>query len=337
MTTTIIQTAVLALLASAILTPLCMRIAHPLGLLSSPRLFGASSRRIPSTGGFAVAVGTAFAFGLPWGLSVGMGSVVVGSVLALALGLTDDLWKSFAARPWYRLALQVAIAYGAWVVGLRADQAGVLGLVLTVVFLVGCMNAFNLLDNMDGVAATTAAATAAGIAVAATVGGQFIVASLAAGLCGACLGFLPYNINRARAYLGNGGSLLLGFLIGGTALKLRLPIGQAWSVFAVVGLVGVAALDTSLVVVSRLVHGKSVMDGGTDHVSHRLVKLGLSTWQAALVHGVAAGAAAVMIAIGVAAEIHALILIPLVLLTLGGLALLGVKVYEGGSVTLSHT
>lgn len=324
-------TAATALAVTAALMPLVMKAGRRLSLTSKPRLFGASMHRIPNTGGLAVLIGISLAFSLFWGVPTELG-LALGAVLAIILGLADDLWQKLGARPGFRLAVQLGIAFSAWAAGLRSDTPGMLGIALTVLFLVGCMNAFNLLDNMDGVAATTGAGTAGGIAVVALAGGQLLVAALSLAIAGACLGFLPYNINHARAYLGNGGSLLLGFMIGGVALKLRLPVPHPWAIIAVLGLLGVAIADTSMALVSRILHHRPIMQGGTDHISHRLVSIGLKTWQAALMHGLAAVLSAAIIAIGIGEDIYGLILAPPIFLSMSCLTLLTVDVYRDSSI-----
>jgi UDP-GlcNAc:undecaprenyl-phosphate/decaprenyl-phosphate GlcNAc-1-phosphate transferase len=311
-----------------VLTPLAGRLGTALGLVSNPRLFGRSETRVPNIGGIALALAAAIGFWARWGLPPGMGIMAIGGLLAVALGLADDRVKALQALTHHRLALQVAIATAAWIAGLRADARGVLGLFETVFFLVACMNAFNLLDNMDGVAGTTGATVAGGIATLALLNGQYMVASLAAAVCGACLGFLPYNFKSARIYLGNGGSLLLGFLLAGAALKLRLPLGWPWSMLAIIALVAVPATDTAVVIVSRFLNQRPIMCGGVDHISHRLVKLGFTSTEAALMHGGAALVAAGFGTFAVARGWHQLVAIPLALLGAAGIALLKVPVYK---------
>jgi UDP-GlcNAc:undecaprenyl-phosphate GlcNAc-1-phosphate transferase len=318
----------LALVASSLLVPLSMVAGTKFALTSKPRLFGSSERSIPNIGGIAVAAAVAVSLVLTWGPLPGMGIVAVGGLLAIALGLADDRVTALQSLTRHRLALQIAIAIAAWVGGLRADASGPVGFLATVFVLVACMNAFNLLDNMDGVAGATGAAVGSGIAILAALQGQFLVASLAAAVAGACLGFLPFNFNGARVYLGNGGSLLLGFLLGGAALKLRLPLGQPWSILATVALLGVPATDTAVVMLSRLRHRRGILNGGTDHISHRLVRLGFTTSEAALIHGAVSLMAAGFGAFVILRGSLVLLAVPVVLLAVAGLALQVVPVYE---------
>ncbi len=161
--------------------------------------------------------------------------------------------------------------------------AGV-NLALTVFWLVGITNAFNLLDNMDGLAGGIGAVAAGFFLLLAALNGQVLVGSLAAAVLGACLGFLLYNFNPASIFLGDSGSLFLGFLMAAVGIKLRFPdnIPQVtWLVPILV--LGIPVLDTTLICVSRARRGMNPLTSpGKDHISHRLVALGLSQRQAVL-------------------------------------------------------
>ena len=141
--------------------------------------------------------------------------------------------------------------------------------------MVGITNAFNLLDNMDGLAAGQAALCALTLFAIAAANGQFLVAALAIGLAGCASGFLRHNFHPARIYMGDGGALFLGFLIAYLGIKLRFESSVSESFLIPVLACAVPILDTTLVTVSRLATGRSPFQGGQDHVSHRLVRSGL--------------------------------------------------------------
>ena len=113
--------------------------------------------------------------------------------------------------------------------------------------------------------------------MAGALGGQVLVGGLAAVVAGSCAGFLLYNWYPARIFMGDAGSLFLGFLLASIALKLRFPVDHWAALAAVALLAGVAIFDTTLVVISRVRRGQPIYLGGTDHTSHRLLRLGLST------------------------------------------------------------
>jgi hypothetical protein len=148
---------------------------------------------------------------------------------------------------------------------------------------VGITNAVNLMDNMDGLAAGITAVAAVGFFVLAALEGQGLVASLAAALFGASLGFLFYNMPPAISFMGDAGALTLGFMLAVLGIEirfLRLPLGSTW--MAPIVVLGVLIFDTTLVTLSRLRRGRSPFQGGSDHTSHRLAQLGLGQARAVL-------------------------------------------------------
>jgi UDP-GlcNAc:undecaprenyl-phosphate/decaprenyl-phosphate GlcNAc-1-phosphate transferase len=203
-------------------------------------------------------------------------------------------------RPTRRLAVEVLAAVLAFWAGARVDVAAEpLDFVLTVVVLVVITNSFNLLDNMDGALGVIGTTTALALVGAALLEGQVLVGGLGALVAGACLGFLVYNWHPAKIFLGDTGSLFLGFLLAAIALKLRFVVAPPESVAAVGLLLGPALFDTTLVVVSRARARRPIYVGGTDHCSHRLLLLGLGTRSvAALLAAATAGCGALGLAVG---------------------------------------
>ncbi|NDA00588.1 MAG: undecaprenyl/decaprenyl-phosphate alpha-N-acetylglucosaminyl 1-phosphate transferase [Acidimicrobiia bacterium] len=202
--------------------------------------------------------------------------VVLGLALIFsAMGLIDDLR---GLSPWLRFAVGLGIAVTLVAYGIRLqsplpDAADVL---LSVVWILGITNAFNLLDNIDGLAAGTAAVAATTFFLIALFNDQDYSALLAIGLAGAMLGFLRSNFHPATIYMGDAGSLFIGFLMAYLGLKMRTTVTEIPQLFAPLMVLGVAVLDTTMVVVSRLRRGVSPFTGGQDHLSHRLRRLGLS-------------------------------------------------------------
>ncbi|MGA1312692.1 MAG: MraY family glycosyltransferase [Ilumatobacteraceae bacterium] len=202
--------------------------------------------------------------------------VVLGLALIFsAMGLIDDLR---GLSPWLRFAVGLGIAVTLVAYGIRLqsplpDAADVL---LSVVWILGITNAFNLLDNIDGLAAGTAAVAATIFFLIALFNDQDYSALLAIGLAGAMLGFLRSNFHPATIYMGDAGSLFIGFLMAYLGLKMRTTVTEIPQLFAPLVVLGVAVLDTTMVVVSRLRRGVSPFTGGQDHLSHRLRRLGLS-------------------------------------------------------------
>ena len=161
-------------------------------------------------------------------------------------------------------------------------RAGLLGhtwfdLPLTVLWVMAVVNAFNMIDNHDGIAALVAAMSTLGIAAISISSGYHLVAAFSLAVAGACLGFFVHNKPPATIFLGDAGSMFLGFLVAALALKVDLPEGS-WVVRLAVAalLVAVPLFDEALVVVARLREHRPVMLGSTDHSAHRLRALGWS-------------------------------------------------------------
>jgi UDP-N-acetylmuramyl pentapeptide phosphotransferase/UDP-N-acetylglucosamine-1-phosphate transferase len=256
------------------------RLALRLGLVDNPGPRKLQARPVPYLGGTAVLLGIVIAAAFDRRLT-GILLVLAG---AQVVGLADDV-ADLAPRT--KLFAQVALAAAAAALGLtlRVTHVGVLDGALTVIWLVAVANAFNLLDNMDGLCATVALVASLGLAVLAPD-----VRPLALPLAGAAAGFLLVNLPPARMYLGDAGSLTIGFAVGactvlaagsasgpGVLLRLGLPIA-------------VAVFDTTLVMASRLLTGLPVMVGGLDHFSHRLRLLGWDRRLILIVAGLAAAA-----------------------------------------------
>jgi UDP-GlcNAc:undecaprenyl-phosphate GlcNAc-1-phosphate transferase len=143
----------------------------------------------------------------------------------------------------------------------------------------------NLLDNMDGLAGGVGATAAIFFLLLAAMNDQFLVGALSAALVGACLGFLVYNFNPARIFMGDAGALFLGFILAAVGIKLRFPEGLeivTWMVPVLI--LGLPLFDTGLVIVSRLRRGfNPLTTPGKDHVAHRLVAMGYTQREAVLI------------------------------------------------------
>jgi UDP-GlcNAc:undecaprenyl-phosphate GlcNAc-1-phosphate transferase len=263
------------LVLTLVLTPRAARLAHRTGVLDRPGGHKTHKSITPYMGGLAVAGGLLLIAAVSSGATNQLLVVVLGALLLGAVGLLDDIG---GLNPALRLAYQAAAGVALWLVGIRAglnDGSEITELVLTVMWVVAVVNAFNLIDNMDGVAAGVAVASTIGIAAISAANGDVLVASLALSVAGACLGFLRYNAPPASIFLGDAGSMLLGFLVAALILKLDLPVqANAPRMLAVVLLAAAPLFDLTLVMVDRWRGGRRLWVGGTDHLSHRLVASG---------------------------------------------------------------
>jgi UDP-GlcNAc:undecaprenyl-phosphate GlcNAc-1-phosphate transferase len=266
---------------SIVLTPMALRYAIRANVLDQPGQHKSHKVAVPYLGGLAIVVTFVIAVILMSVLRpphTGRGEllgVLTIAVLLAAVGLIDDLRQ---VSPLWRLIAEVSAASIVWSLGngTAVTTVETVDLILTVLWFVGITNAFNLLDNMDGLAAGLAAISSMTVFAVAGTNGQFLVAGLAVALAGCTVGFLRLNFHPARIYMGDGGSLFIGFLVAYLGIKLRFEGGRLVSALVPIFACSAAVFDTSLVVISRIRAGRNPFQGGQDHVSHRLVKLGLS-------------------------------------------------------------
>lgn len=274
--------------AALVLVPLAIRLAWRTSFLDKPVDYKRHEGATPYLGGAAV-----IAAFVPVTLIVLGDSqarvwwIVGGALLLCAVGTFDDRVN---LGPLPRLAIEAAVGAALWGAGLGwyAFGSDVAGLALTIVWVVGLINAFNLMDNLDGATGTLGMVCAAGAAGAVVSKGGLALAVLAFALSGACAGFLTQNLKRpARIFLGDGGSMPTGFVVAAvTMFAFRNPDGpSAIAVVAAAPLAGLPILDTTLVMVSRARRGVPLLSGGRDHVTHRLLRVVGTPRRVALVLG----------------------------------------------------
>jgi UDP-GlcNAc:undecaprenyl-phosphate/decaprenyl-phosphate GlcNAc-1-phosphate transferase len=268
-------------------TPVARRVAIRIGLLDHPAPRKHHREPVPYLGGAAICLSTvtlilAVAV-IEHGLRVKLLVVASGAAAMAAMGLVDD-WRTM--QPITKLVLQAGAAFALWAAGLRLHATGIsfVDLALTILVVLAITNAVNLLDNMDGLSSGTVSIAAFAFFVAGWWLGQDFVWIVGIVLAGACLGFLPYNLSPARIFLGDAGTLLMGFLVSSLVLGLHLPDSPAITRAAVpLMIVAVPLFDMALVVVSRRRAGRPVSWGGRDHSSHRIAAMGATEAQVALI------------------------------------------------------
>jgi UDP-GlcNAc:undecaprenyl-phosphate GlcNAc-1-phosphate transferase len=253
--------------------PVAIAVARRTGFLDAPSGYKAHLRPTPYLGGAAVLAAAApVVVLLGDGATAALWPLLVGAVGLAVVGTVDDRLN---LSPWLRVGLEVLAAWLLWANDLGWTFLGsdIANLLLTTFWVVGIVNAFNLMDNLDGAAAGVGATCAAGVVVLASLGNAVSLAVLATALLGALLGFLRFNLARpARIFLGDGGSMPLGFLLAGALMAAPMGELTGWAtVAAAVLMVGLPVFDTTLVVVSRRRRGAAVFSGATDHTTHRLL------------------------------------------------------------------
>jgi UDP-GlcNAc:undecaprenyl-phosphate GlcNAc-1-phosphate transferase len=279
-------------------TPAIRRMGLKSGYVDRPNERKMHKRPMVRLGGVSIFAGTFAALFLVW-IGGGFGvlppdraweiwGVVLGGLAFFLIGLADDLLN---LSPFTRLLMQVAIATLAWWVGVRIYflsipfdgllQIGWFSLPVTVIWLVGMANAINWIDGLDGLAAGVCGISAVVMLILTLFMEQPAAALIAAALAGAALGFLRYNFNPAKIFMGDGGSYFMGFTLAGVAV-IGLVKTAAFTTVAVTTVIlpylvlAVPILDMSVVIISRLRSGKSPFIADKRHLHHRLINAGIS-------------------------------------------------------------
>jgi UDP-GlcNAc:undecaprenyl-phosphate GlcNAc-1-phosphate transferase len=277
----------LSLVAVLALTPAVRSLATRLEFLDHPGQSKVHRAPMPLLGGIAVAVASFASAAAALALircpySARIVGFMAGGLMVVILGLADD---ANGMRPAVKLTGQTAVAA---VMLLSGGVEGIplpmpLAFPLALVWMVGLMNAFNFLDNMDGITSGLAAIASFGVFTLAMGNGHTYTAIAAISVAGGALGFLRYNFSPASIFLGDAGSLFLGYVVGGLALRAVAHAGSGSPALLIpVLMLGYPIFDALLVTASRAAEGRDLAKGGKDHSSHRLARLGLSARQTAV-------------------------------------------------------
>jgi UDP-GlcNAc:undecaprenyl-phosphate GlcNAc-1-phosphate transferase len=274
-------------------TPVMRLVALRFGVIDQPAARKIHANPVPLLGGAAIYVAfivVLLLFGDRRYIHEVVG-IFIGATLVSLMGVVDDRWGlgSYVKLIGQLLAACILVYSGVQV----SIWGNWLDIVVTIGWVVGITNAMNLLDNMDGLSGGLAMIAAVFFTLLASLSDQYLVGALAAALAGACAGFLVYNWNPAHIFMGDTGSLFLGFLLAAVGIKLRFPSNSdtiTWMIPVLV--LALPVFDTTLVFISRLRRGKNPLTTpGKDHISHRLAFLTGSRREAVLLCYLLAGSA----------------------------------------------
>jgi UDP-GlcNAc:undecaprenyl-phosphate GlcNAc-1-phosphate transferase len=262
----------LGAVAALAAVPAAIRVAHLTGFLDRPAGYKKHGQPTPYLGGSAVLIAfvvAAVAFGDVAGRFL---PLILGALVLWVVGTIDDRVN---LSPWLRIGVTVATAAGLWAgdLGWNVFPGAMPDLLLTILWVLGLVNAFNLMDNLDGASTTVAATGSVGVGAFALVNGDVALAGVSLALAGACIGFLRFNLARpARIFLGDGGSMPIGFIVAALAIAAQ-PVDELGrgAILSAALLVGLVILDTTLVIVSRRRRGVQLLTGGRDHLTHRML------------------------------------------------------------------
>ena len=289
-----LKIALVAFLISVCSVPIVRLVALRLGLVDIPNHRKVHVEHTPLLGGLAVWLG--FAGGLAmaghFGLvgysestTISLQGIVLGSVAIFSLGVLDD---KIGIAPKWKLIGQVLVATLLVVTEHRVSvfiQNNFVTTLITMIWIVGIINSFNLLDNMNGLTTGVALIASVAFAMIAFDQNNIFVIGVCAALAGALAGFLPHNFPKARIFMGDGGSMLVGFVLAAISVKgiyvsatklTHLPV------IAPILVLGVPLFDTFSVIVIRIVRGLPIFEADKNHFSHRLLDLGMTMKQAVL-------------------------------------------------------
>lgn len=291
---------VVAFVLSFASTPIVKNFAKIVGAMDVPK----DARRmhkdpIPRMGGLAIFIGFLLSTVLFCDITKQMQGILIGAVIIVAAGAVDDI---VSLNAWVKLALQIvaaAVAVGYDVViefllnpvifGKGNFELGVLAVPVTIIWIVGVTNAVNLIDGLDGLACGVSAISSITMLVVAMIVSEPNIAIVLAALAGACIGFIPYNMNPAKIFMGDTGSQLLGYLLATVSV---VGLFKFYAVFTVaVPLLALAfpIFDTAFAFIRRILKGQSPFHPDRGHLHHRLIDMGLTQKQAvAVLHAVSA-------------------------------------------------
>ena len=280
------------LAVSAAVTPIARHFGAGLGLLDYPGHRKLQSTAIPRTGGIGILAGLAAGVAALFALSGHLGvpidreilAICLGGVLVHGVGVLDDLWDIPAPAKLLAQSAAVGIVVCSGVtidaISIGGDRwlLGPLAAPVTAFFVLGFVNALNLVDGLDGLAGGISALAAFALAATGALAGNLLLAALSLLVLGAILGFLPYNFGRGRkAFLGDGGSMLLGYSLATAAVAgSRFAGGDATPLVVAMASACVPILDTVTTIARRARNGQGLFRADSMHVHHRLVRFGLT-------------------------------------------------------------
>jgi len=280
-------------------TPLVRMLAEKVGAVDDPKKDEDPERRmhshpIPRMGGLAIFFGFLLSTLFFVELTPQVRGMLLGAVIIVVLGIFDDI---YALRAKFKLVVQIVAALVAVLSGNVIEwltnpnifspnpywHLGWFSIPFTVLWIVAITNAVNLIDGLDGLACGVSTISSMTLLVIALVVPEPIVALLMAALAGGCIGFLPYNLNPAKIFMGDTGSTFLGYILAVVSIQGLFKLYTIISFVVPFLMLGLPIFDTAFAFIRRIAHGQSPMSPDRSHVHHRLIDMGLDQKQAVAV------------------------------------------------------
>lgn len=281
----IIETFFIAVVGAYALSPVIRKAAFRLNYLDHPKDNKVHAHPTALLGGVAIFLAFIIAVSTKMNLMASgqVRAMMAGCSLLLVIGLIDD---KFGMMPELKLLGQLLAALIAAKAGIRVEFMPnyYLNVIFTYVWIIGITNAFNLLDNMNGLSAGIASIASVFLGIVSYMNGQPMICALSFALAGATLGFLKHNFPKASIFMGDVGSLIIGYILATLSVLISWKT-KTWTASLMIPLLilGYPIFDTTLVTIMRILEGRSVFEGGKDHSSHRLALLGFKKYGAVLV------------------------------------------------------
>ncbi len=295
MVAAIVLPLVVALVVSFLATPIVKSFAYKLGAIDVPK----DARRmhkvpIPRMGGLAIFLGFIVSMLLFCPLDDQMKGILLGSVIIVVMGIIDDITPLRASLKFIVqiFAALIPVYYGVQITCISNPNIfsenlywdfGWLSIPITVVWIVGLTNAVNLIDGLDGLAIGVSTISALTMLVIAILVAEPQVAIVMAALVGACIGFMPYNMNPAKIFMGDTGSTFLGYILACITIQGLFKFYAVISFVVPFLILGLPIFDTMFAIIRRISHGQNPMAPDRSHVHHRLIDMGLNQKQAVAV------------------------------------------------------
>ena len=281
-----------ALAVSFLMTPVVKTFAYKVGAIDVPK----DARRmhkvpIPRLGGLAIFIGFMVSILLFAEITPELRSILLGAVIIVVLGVVDDI---MALPAMLKFVVQIVAAlipatHGVTILAFSNPNIfsdnlywvlGSLSIPFTVLWIVAITNSVNLIDGLDGLANGVSAISATTMLVIALVSDQSAVAVVLAALVGACVGFMPYNMNPAKMFMGDTGATFLGYILATMSIQGLFKYYAVISFVVPFLILGLPIFDTTFAFIRRIAHGQSPMHPDRSHIHHRLIDMGLNQKQA---------------------------------------------------------
>ena len=286
---------IVALIVALVATPVVKSLAFKMGAMDVPK----DNRRmhdhpIPRMGGLAIFLGFLLSVLLFAEITPQLRGMLLGSVIIVVLGIFDDIYSLPAM---FKFVVQIVAALVAVFSGnviqtlsnpniFSSDlywDLGVLSIPVSVIWIVAITNAVNLIDGLDGLACGVSTISSMTLLVISLVVSDAPAAILMAALAGSCIGFLPYNLNPAKIFMGDTGSTFLGYVLAVVSIQGLFKFYTIISFAVPFLMLGLPIFDTCFAFIRRIAHGQSPMHADRSHVHHRLIDMGFSQKQAVAV------------------------------------------------------